>query len=94
LERLSRNLSGGTGLRIVALLLLVALASVVTLWTANPTGSSSQSIFGIYLAVDLVSFAMISYIYRATKSGDGVNRAPIVAGCLLILILVSAGFAV
>jgi len=91
---LSRNLSEGTGLRIVALLLLVALASVVTLWTVNSIGASSQSVFGIYLAVDLVSFVMISYIYRVTKSGDGVRRVPIVAGCLLILILVGAGFAV
>jgi hypothetical protein len=89
---LTRELTEGMGLKIVALLLTVALASVVTLWTLNPTGASSESVFAIYLAVDLVSFAMISYIYRAATSGDGIRRAPILAGCLLVLFLVFAGF--
>ena len=73
------------GLRIVALLIIVSLASVVTLWTLNPTSSTSQSTFAIYLAVDLVSFAMISYIYRESKSGDEIGRVPLLASSALLV---------
>lgn len=77
----------------MALLLLVAIISVVTLWTISPTGETSESIFGIYLAVDLVCFAMISHIYRSTKEGGRVGKIPILAGCILVLVLIGAGFA-
>lgn len=79
---------------IVALLIVVALAAVAVLWTLNPTSSFSQSIFAVYLAVDLVSFAMISYVYRESKSGDRIGRVPVLAGCAFILALVFAGFLV
>jgi surface polysaccharide O-acyltransferase-like enzyme len=79
-------------LRIVLLLVIVALASVITLWTLNPTGSTSESTFAIYLAVDLVSFAMISYVYRGSKSGDGIGRLPLIAGCAFISVLLFLGF--
>lgn len=82
------------GLRIVALLIVVAGASVATIWTLNTTSSTSQSVFAVYLAIDLVSFAMISYVYRETKGGDEISRLPLLAGCVLLVILVAAGFAV
>lgn len=80
------------GLRIVALLLIVAAASVVALWTINTAAVSGESVFAVYLSVDLVSFAMIAYIYRVTKAGDGIGRIPMAAGCALLLLLVVAGF--
>jgi len=82
----------GMSTRIVALLIIAALASVGTLWTINPTGSASESIFAVFLAVDLLSFAMISYIYRGSKGEDGIGRLPILAGCVLISILLFVGF--
>ena len=83
----------GVSLRIMALVLIVAIVSVFTLWTLSPTVSTSQSVFGIYLAVDLVCFAMISYIYRTSKGGGRLSRVYLVAGCVLLLVLVGAGFA-
>ena len=79
-------------LRIVALLIIASLASVATLWTLNPTGSTSETTFAVYLAVNLVSFAMISYVYRSTKSGDGIGRLPLIAGCAFISVLLFLGF--
>jgi hypothetical protein len=79
-------------LRIIALLIIVALASVVTLWTINVTGSASESTFAIFLAVDLLSFAMISYLYRVEKNGDEIRRLPLVAGCVFISVLLLLGF--
>jgi len=90
---LSDGRTDAVSLRIMALLLIVAAVSVFTLWTLSPTATTSQSVFGIYLAVDLACFAMISYIYRGAKTGDGVGRAPLIAGCLFVLLLVAAGFA-
>lgn len=80
------------GLRIVALLIIASLASVATLWTINPTGSTEETTFAVYLAVNLVSFAMISYVYRSSKSGDGISRFPLIAGCAFISVLLFLGF--
>ncbi|MDG6915122.1 MAG: hypothetical protein JRM86_02895 [Nitrososphaerota archaeon] len=82
------------GLRIVALLVVVAAAAVAAIWTLDTKSSASQSVFAVYLAIDLVSFAMISYVYRETKGGDEISRLPLLAGCVLLVILVAAGFAV
>lgn len=79
------------GLRIVSLLLLVAALSVFVLWSVNPVGSGSESTFALYLAVDLVSVAMISYVERAVTRDGRFARAPLVAGCVFILFLVVAG---
>ena len=79
------------GMRIVSLLLLVAAISVFILWSVNPLGSGSESTFALFLAVDLVSVAMISYIERAVAREGRMARAPLVAGCCFILILVLAG---
>lgn len=79
------------GLRIVALLLIVAALSVFVLWSVNPVGSGAESTFALYLAVDLVSLAMISYIERALTRDNHLARAPLVAGCCFIVFLVVSG---
>ena len=79
------------GVRIVSLLLLVAIISVFVLWSVNPVGSGSESTFALFLAVDLVSVAMISYVERAVAREGRIGKAPLVAGCLFILFLVVAG---
>lgn len=89
-----REFKEEVGLRIVALLIIIAGASAVTIWTLDTTSSASQSVFAVYLAIDLLAFAMISYVYRESKSGDEISRLPVLAGCILLVILVAAGFAV
>jgi hypothetical protein len=76
------------GTRVASLLLLVAAISVFILWSVNPVGSGSESTFALYLAVDLVSVAMISYVQRAIARDGKVARAPLIAGCCFILLLV------
>jgi peptidoglycan/LPS O-acetylase OafA/YrhL len=80
--------------RIFALLLLFGLLSVIFLWTLNPVGSQSQTTFAIYLSLDLVAFAMVSYIFRVSKWGEEVRRLPLVAGCVALLILLYVGLVV
>ncbi|MGA2198410.1 MAG: hypothetical protein ABSG45_00575 [Nitrososphaerales archaeon] len=80
------------GVRIVALLLLVASLSVFVLWTINPVGSGNETTFAIYLAIDLIAFALVSYIRRRITDDGKIGRVPLIAGCCFILLLVLVGF--
>jgi hypothetical protein len=86
-----RSVTEQMGIRIVALLLIVACLSVFVLWTANPVGSGSEATFALFLAVDLIAVAMISYVQRSVTGGDRIGRVPMIAGCCFVLILVLAG---
>jgi hypothetical protein len=83
-----------TAVRIVGLLVIVAFASSVALWTIDTSLASGESLFAVYLSIDLISFAMISYVYRVTKTGDSIGRIPILAGCTLLVLLIFVGFAI
>jgi hypothetical protein len=78
-------------LRIVALLLLLGLVSVYFVWTLNPLSQTSEAIFALFLSIDLVSFSMISYVYRVDKRGDSVSRGLLLAGCCMLILLLLAG---
>ena len=74
--------------RIIILLLSLQATSIVFLWTLDALNQISEGIFALFLAVDLISFAMISYVYRVEKLQQIPSRGWIVIGCILILILV------
>lgn len=78
---------GWIATRIVALLLLLETVSVWFLWTFDSVGSAGESSFALFLAADLVSFAIISYIYRLLKRDGRFGMWPILAGCAFILAL-------
>lgn len=77
--------------RIFGLLLLLELLSVLFLWSLNSLTQVGETAFGLLLAVSLISFALISYIYRMHKWNDGVNRGVLLTGCVVALILLLAG---
>lgn len=72
------------------MLLLVEGASVVLLWDLSPTTKAGEAIFAIFLAIELVSLAMISNIYRSYKNRDDLSRGFLLVGCGLILVFVYA----
>jgi hypothetical protein len=78
-------------LRVFGLLLLLELVSVLSLWSLNSTTLAGETVFGLLLAVSLVSFALISYIYRMDKWGDRVNRGVVLVGCVMVLALLFTG---
>jgi hypothetical protein len=80
--------------RIIWLLVIVGFASSVVLWTIDTSLASGESLFAVYLSIDLIAFAMTSYVYRVTKTGDSIGRIPLLAGSVLLLLLLVAGFAV
>lgn len=77
----------------MALLIIVEAVTFYFLWTLNPTNAGGEAVFAILLAVDLVSLAMISYVYRKYKSGDPFSRKLLIVGCCMILVLVYASMA-
>src|ERR1035437_2387033 len=55
---------------VVGLLVLVGFATSYLLWTIDTASPSGESLFALYLSMDLIAFAMITYVYRLTKLGD------------------------
>jgi tryptophan-rich sensory protein len=78
--------------RVVALLLLVEAISVFLLWNLDPLTSQGQDAFALYLAVDLVAFAMMSYLYRELSSEGMISKVLIIAGCVFIAVLFFVSF--
>lgn len=76
--------------RMVLLILLLQGTATVTLWSLNPTGTPSQAIFGVLLGVDLLGFALISYLYRSERAEAKLRRGWILAACSLLAVLLLA----
>lgn len=76
--------------RLVLLLLLLQGAATVTLWTLDPTSRTSQAVFAILLGVDLLAFAMVSYLYRMEKHGAAFSRPWVLTGCIVFVVLLLA----
>jgi len=74
--------------RIVGLLVIIEAISGYFLWTISPTNEAGEEIFAIFLAIDLVSLAMMSNVYLAYEHNTQLNRAFLLSGCALILVLV------
>lgn len=76
--------------RLVVFLLLLQLSATLTLYTLTPTESTSQAAFGLLLGVDLLAFAMVSYLYRNEKIGIAFSRPWVLTGCGALVILLAA----
>ena len=86
-----RGTSERVGLGLVALVLVLQFITVVFLWTLNPYSSGTEPAFALYMVVVLISFSMISYVYRGLSGSDRFGRVPVLAGCLVILLLLLLG---
>jgi hypothetical protein len=75
----------------VILLILVQAISVPFLWTLNAVGIVSEERFAVFLAVGLLSFAMVAYVHRRQKWGELLSRSWILVGSFgLIILLLSS----
>ena len=66
--------------RLILLVLLLQATATVTLWTLNPTDPAGQAVFALLLGIDLLGFAMVSYLYRTEKAGAGFSRPWVLVG--------------
>ena len=77
--------------QVVALLLALQIISTAYLWMVTLFGTLSAGRFAVFLAVDLLSFAFVGYVYTHEKWGEMVNRIWILAGSVgLIILLLSS----
>ncbi len=76
--------------RLVLLVLLLQGTATLTLWTLNPTDPASQGIFATLLGVDLLGFALVSYLSRQARSGNEFSRPWVLVGCGMFVILLLA----
>jgi hypothetical protein len=70
--------------------LVLALQAISTafLWTVNPLGANGDRFFSIFMTVNLLSFAMLSKIYRSEKVHRPLRRMWLLLGsCILIALL-------
>jgi len=79
-------------LKITGLLVVIGFVSSFVLWTIDTASSSGETLFALYMSIDLISFAMIAYVYRVTTGGEPVERLWMLVGICLILVMVVAGF--
>ena len=78
--------------RIIVLFLLLQGVSIVLLWTLDALNEVSEGTFALFLAVDMISFAMISYVYRHDKEGEAPSRGWLIVGSVLVLVLLFSTF--
>jgi hypothetical protein len=77
--------------RVVALLLVLQIVSTGYVWTVNAIGTLNQARFAVFLAVNLLSFSIVTYIYTHDKWEEAISRGWILAAALgLALLLLSS----
>lgn len=79
----------GISLLSLQVLFLVALqlTSVVVLWLLDPLTQSATDTFALYLSLDLVAFAIMSYIYRSRRASKAPSPAWMAVGYLALVVL-------
>jgi surface polysaccharide O-acyltransferase-like enzyme len=80
--------------RVAVPLLLIQATSVVFLWSLDTLGQVSQTIFTLFLAADLLSFALMAHVYRTNKAGTVTGNTYLFGSILVILIFFVAGLIV
>ncbi len=73
--------------RIVALLLALQVFCTGFLWTLDALNQVSESVFALFVAVDLVAFAMMSYIYRSARVDSVAGKGWMLVGLVLMLVM-------
>lgn len=75
---------------LVISLLVLQLVSVVLVWSLNPLGQPSQTVFALLLSANLVAFATNSYLNRTWNSGGLVRTWLLALGSVLVLFFMFA----
>jgi len=89
---MSRPLFSGTGFVTLQAVMVIALQVTATalLWFLAPITQSATDTFALYLSVDLVGFAMLSYQYRVAKSGRSADQSWLAVGYQAMVIFLAS----
>ena len=73
--------------RIVVPLLVLQAITLGFMLSLDSLSQVSEGLFAIFLAVDLISFAVMAHIYRLTKIGEPSSRKFLLAALAAVLVL-------
>jgi hypothetical protein len=76
--------------RIVTLLLALQVVCVAVMLSLDSLSSVSEAIFAVFLAVDLLSLAVVSHVYRLSRAGDEPSKYFMLACLCAMLVLLFA----
>jgi hypothetical protein len=76
---------------LVNLLISLQGISMIFLWTLDAADIVSEGKFAVFLAVNLLSFAMVAYAYRKLKVGQLISRIWMLLGSLGLVVLLFSG---
>jgi hypothetical protein len=71
---------------VLPLIALQAL-SIVVMASLDSLSSVSEEIFAVFLAIDLISFAVIAHVYRVRRMGASPSRYFLLGSLLAIIVL-------
>ena len=71
----------------IVFLITLQVAALVVLWLLNPVTQIATDTFALYLSLDLLAFAMISYIYRSKRGAKEPSTAWLALGYLALMVL-------
>ena len=71
----------------VVFLIVLQVTTLVVLWLLNPVTQIATDTFALYLSLDLLAFAMISYIYRSKRGAKEPSIAWLAIGYLALMVL-------
>ncbi|MDA4119860.1 MAG: hypothetical protein OK436_04675 [Thaumarchaeota archaeon] len=80
----------GVSIVMLETIFLVALqvGTLAVLWLLKPLTQSATDTFALYLSMNLVAFAIISYTYRSIKNGRAPSQTWKAIGYLVLMVLV------
>jgi hypothetical protein len=58
--------------------LAASTTSMVFLWSLDTLNQVSQTIFTLFLAADLLSFALVAHVYMTSKTGSTARGTTLV----------------
>jgi hypothetical protein len=71
----------------------IQVTSFLVLWFLNPMNQAATDTFALYLSLDLVAFAILSYIYRSHRNSKQPNQMWISIGYLALIVLLVSNLA-
>jgi ABC-type transport system involved in cytochrome c biogenesis permease subunit len=73
-----------------SLLLLLQAVATIFLWTLESVSAVSEGKLALFLAVDLLSFAIVAYVYTHEKWSEAIKRSWVLLGSIGLAVLLIA----
>ncbi len=72
----------------VIFLLVLQGCAIIVLWSLNPLSQSTTDAFALFLSIDILAFAVMSYLYRSFRSHARPSEGWLSLGYLALAVLI------